>query len=93
MSNNLISVAYSDAELRNLVEEYITRQKVTFAFKSVCSYVLYWAIEDCNVVNSDSSLIEGSDLHERDSVRIKRILDSIVRDGRIAVFGDDYHKC
>ena len=93
MSNCPITVAYSDADLRNLVEEYITQQKVTFAFKSACSYVLYWAMEDYKVVNSDSSLIEGNELHERDSERIKRILDSIARDGRIAFWGDDYHKC
>lgn len=29
-NNNQVSVTYSDAELRNLVEEYITQQKSEF---------------------------------------------------------------
>ncbi len=39
-NNNQVSVTYSDAELRNLVEEYITQQKSEFTLKGVCSYVL-----------------------------------------------------
>ena len=30
-------VTYSDAEFRKIVEEYITRQRTSFAIKSVCS--------------------------------------------------------
>ena len=44
VSGNQVSVTYTDAELRNLVEEYITQQKSEFALKGVCSYVLYWAV-------------------------------------------------
>ncbi len=40
-NTNPISVTYSDAELRNLVEEYITQQKSEFTLKGVCSYVLF----------------------------------------------------
>ena len=42
MSTNTqpISVEYTDTELRNLVEEYITMQKSEFTLKGVCSYVL-----------------------------------------------------
>lgn len=39
-NNNQVSVTYTDAELRNLVEEYITQQKAGFTLKGVCSYVL-----------------------------------------------------
>lgn len=39
-NNNPVSVTYTDAELRNLVEEYITQQKSEFTLKGVCSYVL-----------------------------------------------------
>lgn len=38
--SNSISVTYSDAKLRILVEEYITQQKSGFTLKGVCSYVL-----------------------------------------------------
>lgn len=37
---NTVSVTYTDAQLRNLVEEYITQQKSEFTLKGVCSYVL-----------------------------------------------------
>lgn len=40
MNTNPISVDYTDAQLRNLVEEYITQQKSRFTLKGVCSYVL-----------------------------------------------------
>lgn len=42
MTNNTnpVSVTYTDTELRNLVEEYITQQKSGFTLKGVCSYVL-----------------------------------------------------
>lgn len=39
-NNNPVSVTYTDAQLRNLVEEYITQQKSGFTLQGVCSYVL-----------------------------------------------------
>ena len=41
-----ISVNYSDSKLRILVEEFVTMQKHDFTFKSLCSYVLYRAMEE-----------------------------------------------
>ncbi len=40
---NHISLTFSDAELRNLIEEYITQQNAEFTFEGVCSYIAYWA--------------------------------------------------
>lgn len=51
-NNNPVSVTYTDCELRNLVEEYITQQKSGFTLKGVCSYVLYWAVEDDKVAQA-----------------------------------------
>ena len=45
-SNNSISVTYSDEKLHILVEEYITQQRTEFTFKGVCSYILYWAMDE-----------------------------------------------
>lgn len=56
-NNNQVSVTYTDAELRNLVEEYITQQKSGFTLKGVCSYVLYWAVEDDKVAQGHSRRI------------------------------------
>lgn len=56
-NNNPVSVTYTDAELRNLVEEYITQQKSGFTLKGVCSYVLYWAVEDDKVAQGHSRRI------------------------------------
>ena len=41
-----ISVTYSNDRLCILVEEYIAQQKSEFTLQGVCSYVLYWAMED-----------------------------------------------
>ncbi len=50
-NNNVVSVANTDTELRTHVEEYITQQKSEFTLKGVCSYILYWAVEDGKVAD------------------------------------------
>lgn len=86
-NNNQVSVTYSDAELRNLVEEYITQQKNEFTLKGVCSYILYWAVEDDKVAQGDS-LIEGNAISNTDQERVKRLLEAVVTDGRIVSVSD-----
>lgn len=85
--DNPISVEYTDYELRNLVEEYITQQKSEFTLKGVCSYVLYWAVEDDKVAQGDS-LIEGNAISNADQDRVKRLLEAVVTDGRIVSVSD-----
>lgn len=90
--NDLVSVKYTDLELRNLVEEYITQQRSAFTLKGVCSYILYWAVEDGRAAEG-KSLIESYELCSDDQKRIKRILKAIVADGRIAATtGEAYQK-
>ena len=72
----------TDAQLRNLVEEYITQQKSEFTLKGVCSYILYWAVED-GKVSDGHNLIESYDIQSGDQVRVINILDAIIADGRI----------
>lgn len=90
-NNNPVSVTYTDAQLRNLVEEYITQQKSGFTLKGVCSYILYWAVEDDKVAQGNS-LIESNEISRADQKRVKRILEAVVADGRIANIGDDLFK-
>lgn len=85
--NNPISVEYTDCELRNLVEEFITQQKSEFTLKGVCSYILYWAVEDGKVTES-RSLIESNAISNADQDRVKRLLEAVVTDGRIASVSD-----
>lgn len=89
--NNPISVEYTDYELRNLVEEYITQQKSEFTLKGVCSYILYWAVEDGKVTES-KSLIESDEICNDNKERVKRILETIIADGRIATAPDSETK-
>ena len=77
-----MSVTYTDAELRNLVEEYITQQKSEFTLKGVCSYVLYWAVEDGKAADGKSQVV-SPELSSGDQERIRIILDAIIADGRI----------
>lgn len=81
-NNNTVSVSYSDSELRNLVEEYITQQKSEFTLKGVCSYILFWAVEDGKTAEG-KKLIESDELQQSDQERAKQILDTVVADGRI----------
>lgn len=81
-NNNQVSVTYTDFELRNLVEEYITQQKSEFALKGVCSYILYWAVEDGKVAD-EKDMIERYEMQASDKERVLRILENVVSDGRI----------
>lgn len=87
--NNPIKIDYSDAELRNLVEEYITQQKSEFTLKGACSYILYWALEDGKVVDG-KSLIENYELQVNDQERVKTVLNAIIADCRILADGDKF---
>lgn len=90
-TNNYISVTYADAEMRNLVEEYITQQKAEFTLKGACAYIFYWAIEDGKVSDTEN-LIEAKELQQADKNRVNRIIDSIVTDGRIVSTCVGYRK-
>ena len=87
MANNTISINYSDEKLRILVEEYITQQRSSFTLKSVCSYVLYWAMEDGHTMNA--GLYESNQLAQADCDRISSVLQKIVGEGRIAAAGKE----
>lgn len=82
-NTNPISVRYSDSRLRTLVEEFITMQKHEFTFKSLCSYVLYWAKEEGKTVNT--GLYESNQLDSTDCDRLNRILKKIVGEGRLSM--------
>ena len=66
-----IPITYSDAILRILVEEYITQQRNTFTLKGVCSYVLYWAMEEGHTTKA--GLYESSQLAQADDDAMSRV--------------------
>ncbi len=87
-----MSVTYIDTDLRNLVEEYITQQKSEFSLKGVCSYILYWAVEDGKVAEG-KSMIDSNELSDDNQSKVKQILETIATDGRIAATtGEAYRK-
>lgn len=87
-NNNPIAVKYSDSKLRILVEEFITMQKHDFTFKSLCSYVLYRAMEEEKTANT--GLYESNQLSPADCERISIILRKIVKEGRLTCGKDDF---
>lgn len=58
-NTNHIALTYSDSELRNLIEEYITQQKAEFTFEGVCSFIAYWAMED-GMKTGNSKIIQDT---------------------------------
>lgn len=88
MSQTPISINFSDERLRILVEEYITQQKNSFTLKGVCSYVLYWAMEEGRT--NGAGLYDSDQMCPSDSDRIKHVLDTIVGERRIAKGTDSY---
>lgn len=83
-----IAINYSDEKLRILVEEYITQQRGSFTLKGVCSYILYWAMED----GKTSDIYEGYQMTAEDSGRVSRILEQIDLECRIAVVCEGEYK-
>lgn len=92
MNQNPVIVSYSDSKLRILVEEYITQQKTEFTFEGVCSYILYWAMEDGKATKAQDSLFESNELQLADQERIRHILNIIIQDGRIALVGGETYR-
>lgn len=85
-----IEINYSEEKLRVLVEEYITQQRITFTLKGVCSYILYWAMEDGKAVQDGKTIFDGAALNDSDKQRISHILDTIVSDGRVVKETESY---
>ena len=92
LNTNPIAVTYSNAELRILVEEFIFQQKKEFTFKSLCSFILYWAMEEGKTAGDGSAVRESNELQESDQERVRCILESIVKDGRIAIAHGDNNR-
>lgn len=86
-NNKTISINYSDEKLRILVEEYITQQKSSFTLKGVCSYVLYWAMEDGHT--KGTGLFESNKLAQADCDRVSSVLQKIFGEGRITAAEND----
>lgn len=91
-NTNHIHLTYSDAELRDLIEEYITQQKAEFTFTGVCSYIAYWAMEEGMKTGTSKIFYESNKIQPDDQDRVRRVLDAFIRDGRIKVFGEAYYK-
>ena len=82
MNQNTVAIDYTDPQLRALVEEYIMQQKSTLSIKGACDYVLFLAIEEGR--KSDAGVFEGTALQPNDQERVRRVLEKIAQDGRIA---------
>jgi hypothetical protein len=87
-NNNQVSVTYTDSQLRILVEEYITMQKHDFTFKSLCSFVLYRAMEEEKTANT--GLYKSNQISPADCERISNILRKIVKEGRLICGSDTF---
>lgn len=71
----------------NFATLYITQQKSYITLKGVCSYVLYWAVEDDKAAQGHS-LIESNAISNADQQRVKRLLEAVVTVGRIVSVSD-----
>ena len=91
-SVNPIALADTDSELRTLVEEFIFQQKKEFTFKSLCTFILYWAMEEGKTAGNGNAVSESNELQEIDQDRVRCILESIVKVGRIATAHGDNNR-
>ena len=85
---NPIRINYTDAQLRVLVEEYIVQQRSTFTLQGVCSYILYWAMDE----GTPDGLFQGYHMRPTDTDRVSHVLEKIVNEGRIVTKGNQFTK-
>lgn len=88
--NNTIQTNYTDAQLRVLVEEYITQQPRAVTLQGACGYVLYWAMEDGRTTASGP--YQSQRLSPADCQRVSHVLQVIAEEGRIEAEGELYQK-
>lgn len=81
-NRHYLILSYSDAELRNLIEEYITQQKAEFTFEGVCSFIAYWAMEEGMKTGASKIIYESNKIQPDDQDRVRRVLDAFIRDAR-----------
>lgn len=72
---------YTEKELAVLIEEFIIQRPAEFTLKELCSYIVYWGMEDGRIKNN---IIESTD---RDKINV--ILSRIIKDSRIQVATGD----
>lgn len=89
-NSGTIAINYSNEKLRILVEEFITQQRNGFMLKDVCSYVLFWAMEDGRT--NSKGLFESNQISHDDCARVKDVLEKIAGEGRIVATSDGYKK-
>lgn len=89
-NRNTISINFSDERLWILVEEFITHQRKEFTFKGLCSYIMYWAMEDGKSANGGNAIYDSYQMSSVDCDRVCSILKSIVKDGRLVKSTDHY---
>ena len=65
------------------------QQKKEFIFRSLCLFILYWATEEGKTVRNGNFIRESNELQESDQDRVRCILESIAKDGRIAIAHGD----
>lgn len=81
-NRHYLILSYSDAELRNLIEEYIIQQKAEFTLTGVCSFIAYWAMEEGMKTRASKIIYESNKIQPDDQDRVRRVLDAFIRDAR-----------
>ena len=63
-----------------------------FTFEGVCSFIAYWAMEEGMKAGASKIIYESNKIQPDDQDRVRRVLDAIIRDGRITASGETYNK-
>lgn len=61
-------------------------QKHEFTYKVLCTYVLYWAMEEGETANT--GLYKGNELASSDCDRLNLILENIKGEGRVVAVNE-----
>ncbi len=59
-------------------------------FQGICSYIMYWAMEDGKTANGGNAIYDSFQMSPDDCDRVCSILESIVKDGWVVKTTDHY---
>ena len=88
-----VPITYTNNELRQLIDDYISQVKGVFTYKSLCSYIVAKAKEENRVEGAPNTEYSSSELSIAAGYDVSRILwEKIWNKEIFIVFGENHYQ-
>lgn len=91
--SNSVPVTYTDQELKNLIDKYLSDMEGEFSYKDMCHYVVNEAKRNNKVEGAPNTKYSSSDISIADGIRVSKILWEKIWNKEIFVaFGENPYR-